>query len=255
MKTSCKLFCTVLALVSLASCSTPSKLAYLKDMAYGEDYPAPPAPELVIQTDDCLGIMVSSESPELAAPFNSMALDADGKRAGAYRYTVDRDGNIDFPVLGAVPVAGRTLKQIKEQIANSIREKGYIREPVVMVTLDNFTVTVVGKTNNRVLPVEGNSINLLQVIAATGDLSPQSDITDVMVVRTENGVRRSYSVNLQSKDLFESPVFYLKQQDVVYIKPRGRSLSSSGQTVMTFVSAGLSLLTIISNFILWSNYR
>lgn len=252
MRSLCKLCCLVLVFAGLASCSTPSKMMYLKDMAYGKDYPAPPAPELIIQADDCLGILVSSESPELAAPFNILASGTGGNGIASYRYMVDREGNIDFPVLGTLNVAGKTLKQIKEQIADEIREKGYIREPIVLVTLDNFTVTVVGKTNNKILPVEGNSINLLQVIASTGDLTAQSNIKDVMVVRTENGVRRSYSVNLQSKDLFDSPVFYLKQQDVVYIKPRGRGLSSGGQTAMIFVNTGLSVLTIISNFILWS---
>lgn len=255
MKNFCKYFCAAWIVVAAASCSTPSKMMYLKDMAYNKDYPAPPAPELVIQTDDCLSIMVSSEAPELAAPFTLLAGGADGKQIASFRYTVDRDGNIDFPVLGTLPVAGKTLKQIKEQIVSGIRNRGYIKDPIVNVTLDNFTVTVIGKTGNKVLPVVGNSINLLQVIASTGDLNAQAKIKDVMVIRTENGIRRSYSVNLQSKSLFDSPVFYLKQQDVVYIKPRGSGLNSSGQTVMTFVNTGLSLVTIVSNFLLWNSRR
>jgi polysaccharide export outer membrane protein len=74
-----------------------------------------------------------------------------------------------------------------------------------------------------------------------------------MVIRTENGIRRSYSVDLQSKDLFDSPAYYLKQNDVVYIKPKGVRLSASGQTTMSFVTAGLSLMSIIVNALIWAN--
>lgn len=235
------------AALLLLSCSTPKRLSYLTDMAYNTDYPAPAAPELIVQPGDCLGITISSSTPELVAPFNLYSEDGKG-----LRYMVDSEGNIDFPVLGTIQVAGATLTKIRNGIAAGIRENGLIKDPVVIVTLDNFTITVVGQVGNGVIPVEGPSINILQVIAKSGNITNRSDINDVMVVRTENGVRRSYQVNLQSKDLFYSPVFYLKQNDVVYIKPKGTSLSASGQTVMSFVGAGLSLITIITNFILWS---
>ena len=90
------------------------------------------------------------------------------------------------------------------------------------------------------------------MLATSNYITNRSDIRDVMVIRTENGVRRSYSVDLQSKDLFDSPVFFLKQNDVVYIKPKGVSLSASGQTTMSFVTAGLSLMSIVVNAIIWS---
>ena len=239
-----------IAALILTACATPKSLSYLLDMEYGRDYPAPPAPELVIQPDDCLGIQVSSDTPEMAAPFN-----LPGKAAEAYRYPVDRNGDIEFPILGKLHVAGLTLAQIKESIAERIRKGGYIREPIVLVTLDNFTVTVIGRIDNHVLPVTEGSINLFQVIARSGEVSAQSNIRDVMVVRTEGGVRRSYTVNLQSKDIFDSPVFYLRQQDIVYVKPRGGGLTTNGQTVLTFVGSGLTLVSIISNFILWSTRR
>jgi polysaccharide export outer membrane protein len=80
-------------------------------------------------------------------------------------------------------------------------------------------------------------------------------IKDVMVIRTEDGIRKAYSVNLQSKDLFESPVFYLQQNDVVYFKPQGMKLSTTGQTTMTFVTAGLTMVNIIVNTLLWGLFR
>jgi len=166
---------------------------------------------------------------------------------------VDRNGNIEFPVLGTINVWGATLTQIRNGIADGIRANGFIKDPIVNVTLENFSVTVIGSAGNSMIPVKGNSINILQVLATNKSVTNKSDIRDVMVIRTENGVRRSYSVDLQSKDLFDSPVFYLKQNDVVYIKPKGVSLSASGQTTMTFVTAGLSLISIIVNALLWTS--
>ena len=228
------------AMLALVSCTTARQMSYLTDMAYNTDYPvSAAAPELVIQPDDCLGITVTCSTPELAAPFNLFSEGRSGQR-----YVVDRNGNIEFPVLGTINVWGATLSQIVA-IQKELRAK--LGKP------ENFSITVIGSAGNAVVPVRGNSINLLQVLASSQNITPRSDIRDIMVIRTENGVRRSYSVDLQSKDLFDSPVFYLKQNDVVYIKPQGVSLSASGQTTMSFVTAGLSLISIIVNALLWSH--
>ncbi len=248
MKRLFKFFPAWITLLALVSCTTAKQMSYLTDMAYNTDYPVSPAPELVVQPDDCLGITVTSSTPELAAPFN---LFSEGK--STQEYFVDRNGNIEFPVLGTINVWGATLTQIRDGIADGIRANGFIKDPIVNVTLENFTVTIIGSAGNSVIPVKGNSINILQVLATNKSVTTRSDIRDVMVIRTENGIRRSYSVDLQSKDLFNSPVFYLKQNDVVYIKPKGVSLSVSGQTTMTFVTAGLSLISIIVNALLWAN--
>lgn len=237
-------------LLLMLSCTTAKQMSFLMDMAYNTDYPAPPAPELVIQPDDRLGITVTCSTPELAAPFNLFS-----EAGSGLKYVVDRKGNIEFPVLGTINVWGATLSQIRNGIADGIRANGFISDPVVTVTLENFSITVIGSAGNAVVPVTGTSINLLEALATTGDISNHSDIRDVMVIRTENGVRHSYSVDLQSKTLFDSPAFYLKQNDVVYVKPKGVRLSASGQTTMTFISAGLSLVSIIVNTILWTTRR
>ena len=242
------------ALLLAGACSSPAKMTWLTDLDYGKNYPAPPAPELVIQADDVLGIQVSSETPQLAQPFSLSQSPASGERSSdASLYLVDREGNIDFPVLGSVHVAGKTLNQIKGELVRQIQEKGYIKSPIVIVTLENFNVTVVGSIGNKVLPVKGNSINLLQVLANAGGITENSKIQDVMVIRTENGQRMAYNVNLQKKDLFDSPVFYLKQNDVVYMKPKGTRLNASGQTAMTIVGSTLTLASIITNLLLWYN--
>lgn len=248
----CVKYLIAMAFVALAvSCATPEKVGYLQDMEYGRDYPAAPSPELVVQVDDQLGVNITCEDPRLVAPFNLIAEGAES--TSLHTYAVNREGNIDFPMLGSLPVAGKTLKEVKELITNKIQDMGLIRNPVVLVTLENFCITVIGSAGNQVLPVTGNSINLLQVVAQSAPIDANVKIKDVMVIRTENGMRKSYTVNLKSRDLFDSPVYYLKQNDVVYFKPQGSKLTSTGNVIMTFVGSGLTLASIITNFLLWSS--
>jgi len=235
--------------VLLASCTTAKQMSYLLDLEQNTPYEAAAAPELLVQPGDRLGISVSSDNAQLAAPFN---LGAEAEAAGL-SYQVDPRGRIIFPVIGSMEVEGKTLRQVQDDIAGRISSLGYIKDPSVNVTLDNFCVTVIGSVGNNVLQVEGSSINLLQVIARSGGTGANSKIKEVTVIRTEKGVRTAYNVNLQKKDLFESPVFYLRQNDIVYIKPKGSTLNGGGQMALSFVGAGLSLVSIITNFILWSN--
>ena len=241
----------ILAAFLLATgCNSPKKLSYMRDMEYNTPYTAKPAPELLLQKGDRLDIRVFCSSPELTVPFQMRAGAAEATAGDLY--TVDRAGFIDFPVLGPVYVEGKTLKETEQVLAAGIRNIGFIKEPTVRVTLANFSITVVGSAGNTVIPVEDSEINILQVLAKSGGTRENNNIREVTVIRTEKGIRTAYKLNLQSRELFDSPAFYLQQHDIVYIKPEGTRLSASGQSAMSFVSAGLSLGTIISNFILWS---
>ena len=249
-----RLLAVFLTVAVLSGCNTARKMSYLLDMEYNIPMDAPAAPELIIQRGDCLRITVTSEDPRLAAPFNAVLNLSDASSSPtALSYYVDSDGCISFPVIGSLYVQGKTIKQIQDIIANSITNLGYIKEPVVNVKLDYFTVTVIGKVSNSVLKVNTPSINLLQVVAQSGGTSGVTKIKEVTVIRTENGERTAYKVNLQKKDLFYSPVFYLQQNDIVYFKPKGTTFSSDGQMVMTFVGTGLSVISIIVNYLLWSS--
>lgn len=250
-----KILCVLLAIAAV-SCNTPKQLSYLLDMDVDVPYGAPQPPEIRISPEDQLGIRVLSEDEKLAAPFNTVEGLADAQAASRnVQYLVDRDGFIEFPVLGRLRVEGKTLKETEVLIADKIREQGFIREPVVLVSLDNFRVTVIGSVSNNVLTVTDPSINLFQLIARSSGTNANVNIKDVMVIRTQDNVQMAYSVNLQSKDVFSSPVFYLKQNDVVYFKPRGKGLSMEGQTALTFIGSGLTLASIITNFIIWTRYR
>ena len=240
------------ALVLPVSCTTPARLAYLRDMEYDTPYLAMPAPELRLQVEDKVNIQVFSTEEDLAKPFNagSGVIDGSGQTLGSSSsYTIDKMGNIDFPVLGTLHIEGKTLNELKNDIANEIVRLGYIREPLVKVEMENFTITVIGETGQSVMPVQGSSINILQVLARSNGTTELSKIPDVMVIRTEEGERVAHSINLQSKSLFDSPVFYLQQNDIVYVKPRGLRQSSTMGAIMSaltpLITLGSTLATLL----------
>lgn len=245
---------TLLVLLT-ASCTTSRTLGYLLDMEYNHDYPAIPAPELKMQIEDRLSIQVLSENAQLSAPFNTLLTITDLANQTVHEpmltYVVDREGNIDFPVLGKLHIEGMTLKEIEQMIAGEIIARGYIREPVVNAELDNFTVTVIGGNGGGVMQVQGHSFNLLQAIARINNstTNEQINIKEVTVIRTENGVRTAYAVNMQKKALFESPVFYLQQNDVIYYKPKVYRLSQTASNFISFVGTLASFASLVLSYL------
>ena len=256
MRTKCKWWILTAIFLLPLSCATPAKIGYLRDMEYNEPQIARPAPELRLKVDDRLSIQVFADEPELAAPFNAILLPRVKEQIGTSllgtTYGVDAQGNIDFPVLGTIHVEGKTINEVKKEIADEIIRRGYIKEPGVKIELENFTITVVGETETSVMPIEGGCVNILQVIAASGGTDEKAKIPDIMVVRNENGLRTAYTINLQSKDMFDSPVFWLQQNDLVYIKPRGLRLSTGGDLFLKIFSPAIAAISSIAYMLLWT---
>jgi len=238
--------------LAITSCATPSKIGYLRDIDYYKSFPVATAPELRIQPGDMISIQVLCEETELSAPFFPLSMtEGTGSQSGAPEYLVDKNGNIDFPVLGKVHVADYTMLQISDKIKYDIISRGYIKDPIVNVKLTNFSITILGETGQSVMKVDGDSFNILQAIASSGGTNDNAKIKDVMVIRKENGEEKAYPVNLQSKDLFTSPVFYLQQNDIIYVKPRGVRFSNSGQAAITLISTLAGVGSALLYVILW----
>ena len=211
----------------LASCSSSKTvLPYFTDIAEVKESTLPQSnytPE--IQPDDELAIFVSSASPAATAAYNlpyvnptSRDMITSSVAPRMQTYIVNPKGDIDFPVLGTIHVAGLTTDQVKELLTSKIGEQ--VKDPVVTVQLVNFIVTVAGdvKTPQRI-KVDGNRISILDALAAAGDLTEFGERSNVLIIREENGERKYAHLDLNSSDLLTSPYYYLQQNDYVYVAP------------------------------------
>lgn len=218
----------------LSSCASRKDFVYLNDMRPGIDYPIDFKHEAVIHRDDRLAITVSSKNPELAIPFNmqggSFRLETDGsvnatsEKGGISNekgYRVDIDGNIDFPILGKLHVEGMTVSRATDLIRDKIIQGNYIKEPLVSIEFLNFKYTVLGAVGGvGTYSVRGDRITLLEAIAQAGDLTSKAKLDAVTVIREENGGLKMYTHDIRRMDIFNSPAFYLQQNDIVYVEPK-----------------------------------
>lgn len=215
--------------------------------------------ELKIQPEDLLRITVHSFDPLAAAPFN---IEAEGQnmqignqigQAGGNSmelfmgYFVDQEGFIDFPVLGRIEVAGLTLDQAKFKIYELLQP--YLRDAVVNMRFLNFKITVLGEVNAPgAVRLTNKRVTLLEAIGMAGDLSNYASRTNVLVIREKEGSRQYARLDLQSAEIFTSPYFYLQQNDVVYVEPiraRVATVADPAQRIISYASAGLSIITLI----------
>ncbi|MCQ2166588.1 MAG: polysaccharide biosynthesis/export family protein [Bacteroidales bacterium] len=248
----------IIALV-LTSCATSKKLTLMQDIVPGESFTVPEAPELKIIPGDELAISISSKDPELALPFNSdegmITVASNGSAEAAARkkvYPVDQNGEIEFPVFGKIMVGGKTLLEVKDYLIDELRRCSLISDPVVSVDMHNFKVTMLGEVAHKGnMSISGNNINLLQAFAQAGDFTTAANLKEVLVIRTVQGTRTVYAVNMYSKNLYNSPAFYLQQNDVIYVKPRGSKVDSGTDLSLRLTSIGLSLVSTISTLMFW----
>lgn len=250
-----------MVLMLMTSCFTPKKVVYLQDLPQGavqelkEDY------EAKIKKDDLLQILIMAQTPEAAKPFNLSAMIQDmsttsGNNQEQSAYLVDMDGCIDLPVLGRMHVEGMTTQEVKKAIAGQLQAKNLLKEPMVQVRIQNFKVLMLGEVKSPgAIEVKGERITLLDAISQAGDLTMQGRRDRVAVIREEGGKRTVNYLDLKSKKIFDSPYFYLKQNDVVYVEPNdAKSVQyRSGQMGnvtpwISLVSSVLSLATLIVAF-------
>ena len=245
------LFLFLSALLALSSCVSSKDFVYLQDMQVGERYPFERKHEAVVHRDDRLSITVSCKQPELALPFNAqnaavkvsstgeISASADGTDKG---YRVDVDGNIDFPMLGKINVEGRTLAEVTQLIKNGIIEGNFIKNPLVSVDFLNFKYTVLGAVgSNGTYTVRGDRVTLLEAIANAGDLATNARVDKVTVIREIGKERQIFVHDLRSSNIFNSPCFYLQQNDIVYVEPKYRKKERS-ERIAQYVTMTLSAI-------------
>lgn len=218
--------CVFLCLIAfLASCSAPKEVLYLQDIASIKEENIDKNYEVIIHKDDLLAILVNSKDPELALPFNMPVVTYQiGAQTTAQQrllgYLVDQNGDIDFPILGKIHVEGLTRMQVTELIKQKLMSEDLIKDPIVTVQFLNFKVSVMGEvTRPGTFDISGDRITLLEALSMAGDLTIYGRRDRVAVIREKDGKRRILYHDLRSSDIFQSPCYYLQQNDIVYVEP------------------------------------
>jgi polysaccharide export outer membrane protein len=239
------------------SCKTREKLVYLQGADAGPALQTNYQP--VLRTDDQLLIQVGGSEMEALAPFQFYYMGNQQSMGGqqamqmlqSISYIIDINGNINFPQLGFVKLAGLTRLQAVELLQSRLSE--YVSNPTVHIQVMNFKYSILGQVRSPGLyncPTE--RFTILEAIAQAGDLQATGLRKNVLVVREQNGQRIEYRLDLTSKDVYLSPAYYIRQNDVIYVEPnftanfQGTNVQIFTQLSSTALSLILTVFTLIS---------
>lgn len=255
----------MLVVLLLSSCAAPN-VSYFGDMADGQQTEVVSPKGIVLRPEDKVTIVVKSKDAQLADLFNltiathrvgyaqSSSLSSNQQISA---YTVDSNGDIDFPVLGKIHVAGLKREEVASVIKNELVNRNLVKDPVITVEYANLGFNVLGEVSRPGrYSFERDRLTILDAISMAGDLTIQGRRNNVFVMREVGQKRVTYRVNLQSgSELLNSPAYYLQQNDVIYVEPnnyRARQTTVNGNNVLSasFWISVASLLTSISVLII-----
>lgn len=250
LKKSLLIFLGIL-LISI-SCTNKKNLVYFQGSIDGNSTSINYSPTL--KSDDVVSINVISIDESAAKPFN-LPLSNSSQNNGGYTqgvpsppgYLIDAEGNIDFPVIGRVKLAGLSRHAAIELLKAEL--KPYLNNPTIIMRILNYKVTVLGEVKNPgTFTIPNERITLLEAIGIAGDLNITGKRKNVLVIRDEGGKKTETRIDLTSKSIFSSPFYYLQQNDVVYVEPNRAKINSSAiNTANTgLVISVISLLVTIS---------
>ena len=242
--------------VLFTGCRSSKKIVYLQDVVPLKQQEIEQKYEVFIHNDDLLSIMVNSKNPELALPFNMplVSYQLGSESPGAQRvlgYLVDVNGNIDFPILGKLHVAGLTRLQLTEMIKERLISEDLIKDPIVTVQFLNYKISVMGEVSRPgSFNISSDWVTLLEALIMAGDLTIYGRRDRVAVIREKDGKRTILFHDLRSSDIFNSPCYYLQQNDIVYVEPNKVKAEQSGinqnKSVGVWLSAASILVSIAS---------
>ncbi len=239
-------FFIVIVLLS-ASCTSSKKIAYFENATDTTFQAMLNSVEPPIQPNDILNISVTSLNKAASEEFNT-DFQKVGITAQFAGYLVNSDGNIQMPTLGTIAAAGLTKNQLKDKIISVILEKKLLLDPIVNIRFLNFEVTVIGEVAHpTVINVPNERISLIKAIGLAGDLTIYGKRDNILLIREENGKKITRHIDINSKDFFSSPYYYLQPNDVVYVEPNKakRATASKSQQTVPIVLSSLSIVAII----------
>ena len=258
----------IAAAVACSGTRTSRNINYMQDVKRDTVMTMTSGEGILVQPKDMISIVVTSRTPELSAMFNlaNVSYQAGAETSttcGQYRlmgYTVDNDVDIDFPTLGKLHVAGLNRWGVAQMIKDELRSRELLRDAVVTVEFMNFKISVIGEVSRPgTYTISGDKINLLEALSLAGDMTIFGRRDNIQVTREENGKRHIYVLDIRNTDFYNSPAYYLKQNDVIYVEPNkvraGQSTinENSFRSVSFWASLSTSVLTIVNIIVTLAN--
>lgn len=239
------------ALSFLLSCSGNRNLVYFSDFGTLDaqtQATLSKSKEPVISNGDILSISVSSLNPAADVPFNrtSIVNASSGSTTSDAGYLVNENGVIDFPILQSVAIGGLTKSEAKNKLTELLKQ--YLSEPIVNIRYLNYRITVIGEVNNpSSFLVPSERISVLEALGLAGDLTVYGKRDNVLLIKEEDGVRKSIRMNLNDNAVLNSPYFYLEPNDIVYVEPvkSKKAQASLTRSNITLVLAIISTVSLV----------
>lgn len=213
--------------IMLASCGSTKEVVYLQDLEPVEGQVIANLNAVRVQPGDEISIIVTAKDPQLAQLYNLVTPPNRLNNSKIFTsmgdvqpYLVNSEGNIDFPQLGEIHVAGLTREEIAKDIKKRLASADQLKDAVVTVNFVNLHFAVVGEVKSPgTYEISSDRVTIIDALSMAGDLTIFGKRNNISVVREQDGKRYVYQIDLRSKDLFDSPAYYLQQNDVVYVQP------------------------------------
>ena len=238
------------------SCASRQDIAYFQDEKIANFTQPKLFYDLIYQPNDMLTIDVNGLDPATVNPFNlatvpyNISLIEARSNTRMQTYIVDKDGNIDFPVLGKVKIGGLTRQEATDLLESKISE--YVKNPLVNIRITNFTITVLGEVNNPgTFIIQDEKVTLAEALGLAGDLTIFGERKNILLVREVEGVKKFSIIDLTSVRSLSASTFGLKQNDIIYIEPNSAKIRTStyNQNNSVLISA-IGTLTSVAALII-----
>lgn len=249
------LLASLSAILFFTSCTDTRKLVYFNDAVDNSYTGTASSAETVIQKNDLLSITVNSLNPEASAVFNAPNISASGINTTTAMgntmpvgYLVNQEGVISFPMLGEIKVTGMNKTQLAAHLTAQLRDKKLLVDPIVSIRYLNFRVSVLGEVSKPgVYSVPNEKLSLLEALGLAGDITIYGKKDNVLVIREDDNARKTLKrINLNSKEIFSSPYYYLKSNDVVYVEiSKDRVQRERSQFLFPIIISMISLGIIV----------
>lgn len=241
-----------------SSCTTYKKLQYLQGNIDSTAYSNFKVPEQKIQKGDQISIAVFSDNAAASAMFNTgsvpvtavgstqSGMPGSGVTSAGNVYEVDNEGMIFFPQIGKLYVEGQTKEGLTKLLNSQLKDK-YLTNPYYVIRFINLKITVFGDVNSPgVYPLSRANTNIFEALTLAGDMTFFGRRDNILVIREQDGKRVFARIDVTKPDVFNSPYYYLQQNDIVFVDMRKGKVNSADQSWMRNVSFGLSILSALT---------